>query len=248
MNLEKTNKSLLFFIAKKEFKMMYKSSSFYASSLFFLSGAALAFIGTDSWFNAGLSDLKPFFLNIPFLLCVVIPMLTMSVWSDEKKQFTDKLLFSLPVSIRYLVLGKYLSLILVWSIMLGLSLVIPLSVFSLVYFDAGSFFVSYFSVFLFGAGIISISLGLSALSSKTEINFLLSFLTVLFFTLIYPLTKNLNFPILLNSFIGYLSFSSHFESAARGLLDSRDLIFYFVLMVLGIELNVFILTKQRNVR
>ena len=54
MNLEKTNKNLIFFIAKKEFRMMYKSSSFYAASLFFLAGAAIAFIGSDSWFNAGL--------------------------------------------------------------------------------------------------------------------------------------------------------------------------------------------------
>lgn len=149
MNLEKANKNLIFFIAKKEFKTMYKSSSLYASSLFFLLGAAIAFIGSDSWFNAGLSDLKTFFLNMPFLLCVIIPMLTMSVWSDEKKQFTDKFLFSLPVPIRYVVLGKYLSLILIWFIMLFFSLVIPVSVFSLAYFDAGSFFVSYFSVFLF---------------------------------------------------------------------------------------------------
>ena len=238
MNLEKTNKNLIFFIAKKEFKMMYKSSSFYAASLFFLAGAAIAFIGSDSWFNAGLSDLKNFFLNMPLLFCVVIPMLTMSSWSDEKKQFTDKLLFSLPVSIRYIVLGKYLSLILIWSIMLALSLAIPLSVFSLAYFDAGSFFVSY----------ISISLGLSAVSGKTEINFLLSFLTVLFFTIIYPLTKNLNLPLLPNKIIAYLSFSSHFESAARGLFDSRDIIFYLILVALGIELNVFILTQQRNVR
>lgn len=145
-------------------------------------------------------------------------------------------------------LGKYFSLILIWSIMLGLSLIIPISVFSLAYFDAGSFFVSYFSVFLFGAGIISLSLGLSALSSKPEINFLLSFLTILFFIFIYPLTKNLNFPILLNKIISYLSFSSHFDSAARGILDSRDLMFYFILTALGLELNVFILTRQRDVR
>ncbi|MGI5064838.1 ABC transporter permease [Treponema putidum] len=248
MNLEKTDKKLIFFIAKKEFKMMYKSSPFYASSLFFLTSAGIAFIGSDSWFNAGLSDLKTFFLNMPILFCIVIPMLTMSVWSDEKKQFTDKFLFSLPVSIRYIVLGKYLSLILSWSIMIALSLVIPLSVFSLAYFDSGSFFVSYISMFLFGTGIISISLGLSAVSGKSEINFLLSFLTVLFFTLIYPLTKNLNLPLLLNTIIGYFSFSPHFESAARGLFDSRDLIFYLILVVLGIELNVFILTKQRDVR
>lgn len=61
MNLEKTNKNLIFFITKKEFRMMYKSSSFYAASLFFLAGAAIAFIGSDSWFNAGLSDTKKLF-------------------------------------------------------------------------------------------------------------------------------------------------------------------------------------------
>ena len=185
---------------------------------------------------------------MPLLFCVVIPMLTMSSWSDEKKQFTDKFLFSLPVSIHYIVLGKYLSLILIWSIMLVLSLVIPLSVFSLAYFDSGSFFVSYISIFLFGAGIISISLGLSAVSGKPEINFLLSFLTVLFFTIIYPLTKNLNLPVLPNKIIAYLSFSSHFESAARGIFDTRDFFFYILLIVAAQGLSVFLLYVQEESR
>ncbi|UTC67666.1 MULTISPECIES: ABC transporter permease [unclassified Treponema] len=248
MNLEKPNKNIIFCIAKKEFKMMYKSSTFYASSLFFILGAAFGFIGTDSWFNAGLSDLKTFFLNMPFLFCIIIPMLTMSLWSDEKKQFTDKFLFSLPVPIRYIVLGKYVSLIFIWLIMIGFSIIIPLSVFPLIYLDVGAFIVSYFSIFLFGAGIISFSSALAALSPRTEINFLFSFLTVLFFTFIYPITKNLNFSLFLHKIISYLSFSSHFDSAARGLFDSADIFFYFLLIALGIELSVFILTKQRDAK
>lgn len=248
MNLEKIDKKLIFFIFKKEFKMMSKSPALYAASLFFLLGSALSFIGSDYWFNTGLSDLKSFFLNMPFLFCVLIPMLTMSLWAEEKKQFTDKFLFSLPIPISFIVIGKYLNLIIVWGLMLILSMIIPFSVLPLIFFDLGSFSISYLSVFLFGAGLLSLSSALSALSYRSELNFLLSFLTVVFFTFVYPLIKNLPLPHIMINIIKQFSFTEHFDSAARGIFDSRDLMFYLLLIFLGIELNIFILKKQRAVK
>lgn len=251
MNSEKlkiSDLNYVLFLFKKEFLSFCTMPVLYGAALFFVLGSGLLFIGGTSWFYAGQSDLRAFFLNIPILCCVVIPMFTMSIWADEKKQHTDKLLFSFPISIRGIVLAKYLSLIAAWFLLLILSAVIPVSVFRLGYFSLSSFFLSYCAVFFFGSGVIAFSSALSSLTSHSAINFLLSFLTVLFFTFIHTAlfkTENLNF---IKTVLNYLSFTLHFESSARGIFDSRDFVFYFVLIALGIELNVFILQIQRSSR
>lgn len=235
-------------LIKKEICIMYKTSVPYSAAIVFILGAGLFFIGSDYWFNAGLSDFRAFFFNMPFLLCIIIPMLTMSLWADEKKQFTDKFLFSFPVSIRLIVIGKCLSLVCIWFCILVLSTFIPISVFNLVSFGKGSFFISYLAMFFFGAGIIAVSSALSSFSRHASINFLFSFLTVLFFTFIYSVIQKTLLPHVLKNIFRYISFSSHFESAARGIFDLRDFVFYILLALFGIELNVFIIYEQRNAK
>ncbi len=242
----KTN--LLFILAKKEFRLLYKSPVLYAVIIFFILSAALLFIGGDAWFNAGLSDFRSFFLPMPFLFCVIIPMLTMNLWAEEKKHFTDKLLFSFPVSFRQIVFAKYLNLIFVWFLILCLSLLIPFSVFSLGYFSLGAFFISYLAMFFFGAGLISISSAVSLISKHSPINFLFSFLIILFFILFTNFFKFSAGNNFLRPVLEYFSFASHFETSARGIFDSRDFIFYFILIALGLELSVLILNLQKHSR
>lgn len=251
MNSEKlkaNNLNSIFFLFKKEFAALCTAPVVYGAALFFILGGGLLFIGGGNWFYAAQSDLRMFFLNMPILFCVIIPMLTMSVWADEKKQYTDKLLFSFPISIRGIVSGKYLSVIAVWFFILLLSMVTPLSVFRLGYFSLSSFFISYCAVFFFGSGVLAISLALSAVSNYTAINFLLSFLCVSFFTFIHVSVLKIQYSGFIKTILNYLSFTLHFESSARGIFDSRDFIFYFILIMTGIELNVFILQIQRNKR
>ena len=247
MNLQNLySNNLIFVLAKKEIRALYRTPVLYAAALVFVFGAGIFFIGSDYWFNAGLSDFRTFFLNMPFLFCVMVPMLTMNIWADEKKQYTDKFLFSLPVPLRTIVLGKYLSLICIWFCILTLSMIIPASVFSLGDFGAGSFFVSYCAVLFFGAGVFSVSCALSAISRHSAINFLLSFLTVFFFTVTYTLVQKTALPQYIKNILQYFSFPYHFESAARGIFDLRDFVFYCILTAFGIELNVFVLHEQRN--
>lgn len=249
MNLEnKLKNSTTFVLTKKEINFYFKTPIVYVVAIFFIFMLSLLFIGTNTWFYAGQSDFKSFFLNIPLLFCIIIPMLTMNAWADEKKQFTDKLLFALPISTSGIVAGKYLSLIFIWFILLLISTIIPLSVFSLGYFSIASFVLSLFSVFLFGSGVMAISLGLSSLSKHSAINFLISFMSISFFTLIHFAIQYFESNSFIANTINYFSFIRHFESAARGIFDSRDFIFYFILIIFGFELNTFILQSQRNSR
>lgn len=233
-------------LIKKEFIYHCKSPVIYGAALFFVLLSGSLFIGNNTWFYSRQSDFKSFFLNMPVLFCILIPILTMNSWADEKKQFTDKLLFSLPVSMRGIVLGKYLSLIALWFIILALTMVIPITVFALGYFSIPSFFLSWISIFLFGAGVIAISLGLAAVSRHSAVNFLISLVIISFFTFIHIIIQNFENYVFITRILSYFSFTRHFESAARGIFDSRDFIFYFILIAFGIEVNTFILQIQRD--
>ena len=124
----------------KELHTLIYSPTLYAAALVLYLGAALPFVGSGYWFSAGLSDFRSFFLNLPFLFCIVIPLLAMNSWADEKKHGTDRLLAAYPVDKRLLVAAKYAALLVCFAGTATLTMVIPLSVIPLVYFDFFPFF------------------------------------------------------------------------------------------------------------
>lgn len=249
MNFQKIQSDKLFpiyMLFKKDLFSFFKSPLPYAVLLIFILGAALPIIGGNYWLAAGISDFKAYFLNMPLLMTLIIPMLTMSLWSDEKKQNTDKLLRAFPVSERIIVCGKYLAVISVWFLMCTASLIIPLSVSYLVHFDTSSFILSYCAIFLFGSGTAAFCTALSLISKHAAINFFISLVSITFFNLIHLPIKTFNTPVFIKNILTSLSFKLHFESASIGVFDSRDFIFYILLIITGIELNIFILEIQRR--
>ena len=232
----------------KELKTLAYSPATYAAALVLYLGAALPFVGSGYWFSAGLSDFRPFFLNLPFLFCIVIPLLAMNSWSDEKKAHTDRLLAAYPVDNFLLAAAKYAALLICFAIMATATLLIPLSVIPLVYFDFSSFFLSYFAMLLFGAAFTAWALALSNTSVHAAINFLLAFFTGLFFTASHVPAQLLPLPAFAGGILRYCSFTLHFEAAARGIFDTRDFFFYTALIAAaqGISILLLYLKEERR--
>ena len=227
----------------KELHSLIYSPALYAAALVLYLGAALPFVGSGYWFSAGLSDFRAFFLNLPFLFCIVIPLLVMNSWADEKKHGTDRLLAAYPVDKRLLAAAKYAALLVCFAGAATLTMVIPLSVIPLVYFDFFPFFLSYCAVLFFGAAFTAWSLALSNISAHTAVSFLLSF-----FTASHVLAQVLPLPSAIVKILRYCSFTLHFESAARGIFDTRDFFFYILLIVAAQGLSVFLLYVQEESR
>ena len=225
----------------KELFTLSTGSMVYITLAVLYAGAALPFTGSGYWFSAGFSDFRSFFLNIPLLFCTILPLLTMNSWTDEAKFQTDRLLASYPVSKITFVGGKYAALLVCFTVLFFLLLCIPLSVLPLVYFDARSFILSAAAVFLFGAAVLSFSLALSCISVHAAVSFLLSFFIGLFFTVSHLIPQVIILPNYLAALLQYCSFMLHFESAARGIFDTRDFVFYLLLIAAGGALNIFIL-------
>ena len=225
----------------KELKAIIYSPATYAAVLVLYLGAALPFVGSGYWFSAGLSDFRPFFLNLPFLFCIVIPLLAMNSWADEKKHGTDRLLAAYPVDKNVLAAAKYTALLVCFACASSIMMIIPLSVIPLVYFDCFPFFLSYCAVLFFGAAFTAWALALSNISIHTAVSFLLGFFIGIFFTASHILAQLLPLPFVIARILRYCSFTLHFESAARGIFDTRDFFFYIILIALAQGLSVFML-------
>ncbi|MGP1414431.1 MAG: ABC transporter permease [Treponema sp.] len=228
----------LYILFKKELKSVLFSPTFLLLLLITIVGHSFSLVGNNYWLSSGISDFKNYFLSVPLLLSITIPMLTMSIWADEKKQNTDMVLLSMPISERFIVYAKYFSCLSALFFMSILTLIPPFSLLSLVEFSPFPFFMSYLSTLLFGSSLLSISLAMGLTSKHVAINFFASFILIVFLNIAYIPVSALKFEFLKNILI-YISFSNHMENASKGIFDSRDIFFYLALLIFGIELNIF---------
>ena len=226
--------------------------SFFSSPLFpiiFIATAILSsffLLANPYWLNAGLSDLKNYFQSLPLIFSILIPMLTMNTWADEKKAGTDMLLLSMPISAVVIVVAKYAKSATIWFFMSILVLLPPLSIAELIYISPASFLYSYITILIFGFSLLSFSQAISFASKHSAINFFFSFILIITFSVAHVFAGVFYKWEGVQNFFLYLSFYNHFENASKGIFDSRDVIYYILLLVFGIELNVFIIKSDKK--
>ena len=222
-------------LCRKELFSWFNSPSLYGITVFFLVFISVWFYYLRHFFAMDSASLRPFFSSFPFAYIGVIPVLTMKSWAEERKTGSEEILFSLPLSEWELVLGKYISCLILLLAMLILTIPVPLSLLPLGYFDPGVIFSEYLGAVLLGSGAISLGLFMSCISKSQGASFLAAASVLLFSNLISGLTQFL--PNSLAGFVNFISLTYHFESFSRGLLDSRDIAFFFLITVLFLYLN-----------
>jgi ABC-2 type transport system permease protein len=169
----------------------------------------------------------------------------MKLWAEERKLGSLELLLTLPYSEWDLVLGKFFSCFFALCIMVALTIPLPLSLLPLGFFDGGVIVSEYVGVLLLGASATSLGLLLSSVS-KNQVSAFLGSAAILLFVMFVnqvPFTQNIN-PVLA-SFFNYVSLSFHFESFAKGLLDSRDLLFFLLSALLFLYLNTRVILFRK---
>lgn len=222
-------------------------NSFFASPIGYLViGIFLVLNGLFLWlfkgeFNIldyGFADLSSFFLLAPWILIFLIPAVTMGSFSDEKKQGTLELLLTKPISHFNIVLGKYFGAFILILIALLPTLIYIYTVYQLGNpignLDMGSTLGSYFGLLFLVAAYTAIGVFASSLSDNQIVAFisavLICFLFYIGFEGIADFTSS--------DFINQLGMSSHFKSMSRGVLDTRDIVYF-----ISITLFFLLLTK-----
>ena len=240
-------KAILF----REIKSFFGSPIGYLVIAIFLllNGLLLwVFEGDYNILKSGFADLSPFFTLAPWILIFLIPAVTMRSFSDEMKQGTLELLFTKPLSIWQIVNGKFFG-----SMVLIVIAIIPTFIYVKVIsslgmpegnIDMGSTMGSYFGMLFLIASYCAIGIFTSTLSNNQIVGFILSvFLCFLFYFGFEGLATTI--PSLEN-FISKLGMDNHFKSMSRGVLDTRDILYFVSLTVLFLSLTVFKLKSLKS--
>ncbi|OLB03291.1 MAG: hypothetical protein E6K58_04450 [Nitrospirae bacterium] len=193
-----------------------------------------------------LNDLvfRPTFYSAAIVILLVLPILTMRLFAEERKLRTFELLMTSPIRLNEVVIGKFLGAYLIFLGMLALTGIVPLilSVFSS--FDWRPVLTGYLGLALMGALFLATGLFASALTENQIVAAFLSFGLLILVWLLGALGSVLGDNPIGNT-ISYLSFIEHYDRLVRGLVDTKDLIYYVSGMVLMLFLAHRVVESQR---
>ncbi|MCD6112917.1 MAG: ABC transporter permease subunit [Bacteroidales bacterium] len=234
----------IWIIARRELNSFFDSLMAYIMLIAFLgfSGFFTWVYGSDVFF-VNQASLQTFFSVAYWTLFFFIPALTMGLLAEEQKTGTIELLLTKPVTEWQVVIGKFLSTLLLIIIALILTLPYYITVANLGKIDHGAVWSGYLGLILMSASYISIGLFASSISKNQIVGFLLALFIGIFFHIIFSVLANGSSGFFGNLF-HYLSLSTHFDSISRGVIDTKDLIYFLSLIFLGLTSTEAVLGKR----
>jgi ABC-2 type transport system permease protein len=189
------------------------------------------------------ANLQVFFGISFWTLFFFIPAITMRTLAEETKSGTIELLSTKAITDWQIVTGKFLSCLLLVGISLLCTLPYYITVASLGEIDHGAVMGGYFALLLMSAGYISIGIFSSSLTNNQIVAFLLALSVGVFFQILFDMMSS-GFTGPLGELFNYLSVSTHFQSMSRGVVDSRDLIYFGSLIFLGLMFSQTMLSRR----
>lgn len=230
-------------IYRRELGSYFASPIAYIFICAFLVVMAVYFFLFNQFFQQSNPDLRAYFGAFPLAFALLIPAVTMRLWSEEKKAGTVEILMTLPLNSWEVVLGKFLAGYTVLALTLGLTLTVPLSVALVLELDWGVIFTSYFGAFLLAGVYIAVGAWMSALTENQIVALLAAmvFLFVLWGIGIPPVTRALNTFVGggLGNALGWFGTFFHYQQFAKGLLSPVDVVYSLSMMAFFLILNNF---------
>ena len=235
----------IWIIAKRELRSFFDSLMAYVMIVLFLgfSGFFTWLFGSDVFF-VNQASLQSFFGISFWTLFFFIPAVTMGLLADERKSGTLELLVTKPVSDWQIIAGKFLSAFLLICITLALTLPYYFTVASIGKVDHGAVWMGYLGLLFMSASYISIGLFASSITNNQIIAFLGALFIGIFFQLIFGLAGSSSVGWF-GGILGYLSLSNHYESMARGVIDSKDIFYFLSIILLGLLGTELALSRRK---
>lgn len=235
----------IWIITKRELRSFFDSLMAYVIIVLFLgfSGFFTWIFGSDI-FLVGQASLQSFFGISFWTLFFFIPAITMGLLAEERKSGTLELLVTKPVSDWQIIAGKFLAAFLLICITLSLTLPYYITVAGIGKIDHSAVLMGYLGLLFMSAAYISIGLLASSISANQIVAFLIALFIGIFFHLIFSLMSS-TAGGWFASLLGYLSLATHYESMARGVIDSKDIL-YFISIILGGLLGTELVLSRRR--
>ncbi|MEK9165581.1 MAG: ABC transporter permease [Patescibacteria group bacterium] len=229
-------------IFKKELRSYFNSPIAYIFLVIFLVVSNWLFF--SRFFLVGEVSMRSFFGVLPWLFLILLPALSMRLWSEEKRSGSLELLLTLPIRDFEAVLGKFLGALSFLIISLVLSLPTAITVISLGNADSGEIIGGYLASLLFGVAVLSFGSFMSSITRNQIVAFLLTAVFTFVFIIMgqdYVLAPLSGF---LAQILNFLSLSSHFNVISRGLIDLGDAAYFVGFAFFWLFLNVKVLQAR----
>ena len=237
----------IWIIARRELNVFFDSLMAYILLVVFLgfTGFFTWLLVADVFFN-NQASLQSFFSVSYWSLFILIPAITMRMVAEEKKSGTIELLLTKPLTDWQVILGKFLGSLLLICIALALTLPYYITVANLGPIDHGAVWTGYLGLILMSTTYISIGIFTSSITNNQIVSFLLALFIGIFFHWIFDMISS-SFTGFLSEIFNFLSVSSHYDSVTRGVVDTKDLIYFFSLIFLGLVASEAALSKRNMV-
>ena len=225
-------------------------NSFFDSLIaFIIIVVFLGFSGFFTWisgsdiFIVGQASLRSFFGIAYWTLFFFIPALTMRLIAEEKKTGTIEMLLTKAVTDRQVIIGKYLATLILISIALLFTLPYVITVSRLGNLDGGAVVCGYLALILMSAAYASIGIFASSITNNQIVAFLTALFIGLFFHILFEIVAS-GMKGFIGQVINSLSVTVHFDSLSRGVVDSKDLIYFGSIIFLGLFFSEVSLAKR----
>lgn len=234
-------------------------NSFFASPIGYLVvGLFLVINGLFLWvfkgeyniLDSGFASLEPFFTLAPWIFLFLIPAITMKSFSEEVKQGTLELLLTKPLRTIDLVLGKYFGALALVLLSLLPTLLYVVAIYMLGNpegnLDAGVIIGSYVGLIFLGACYAAIGIFASILSPNQIVSFILAIFLCFLAYFAFEALANLNLFSSGTFGVEDLGINAHYESISRGIIDTRDIVYFFSFIFFFLALTNLSLTSKRK--
>jgi ABC-2 type transport system permease protein len=234
-------------IARKEFRTYFRTpiAFIYLSVFLVVMGYLFFGMGAIPFFKRGVVEMRGFFDPLPIVFLFFIPAISMRMWSEEKKVGTIEVLLTMPLHESEVVAGKFLAGLGLLIVSLVLTAPIPVILAVIGDPDFGPIWGGYLGTVFLGAAYLAIGLFASSLTENQIVAFILAVVMCFIFYIMGVFTMQGILPAALEKYVSYLSLHVHFQSIQRGVLDSRDIIYYLAIILFFLFLNVFVIRHRR---
>ncbi len=245
-------------VARREFRSAFDLPIAYVFIAAFLILAALG--GLLGFFDRGVADLRDYFAAIRYAFVLFAPAVSMRLWAEERRSGTFELLFTLPVKPWETVVGKFLGALGLVAVALLLGTSLPLSLAYWAHFDVGAVLAGYLGVLLLAAVEIALGLLVSSLTDNQIVAFVGAAVASFLLLIVGEpgvLAEAEHFQVpdwlvpIRSALVGGLSrlgTGEHQDALSRGVLDTRDLVYFFAFTAFFLTANVVAVERRRRSR